>query len=219
MFDRLPDETMRILKWGFLGFLLLSALTILIFNSENESLMGVVALIYFNSMPFLLLISVMLYYYRLKRDQSSILEKADPDVIANPVTFIRPSGIKRNADAIGLTQQRAEELVEDAMNELPSPFKERLKSIAVIVQELPGKETHKLHEKLEEEEILLGLFVGVPISKRSLFYEVPCPDLIYIYYRNIESVCHSEEEIKKQIYLTVYHEIGHHFGLLDQEMP
>jgi predicted Zn-dependent protease with MMP-like domain len=60
---------------------------------------------------------------------------------------------------------------------------------------------------------LLGLFHGVPMTKKSVFDLPTGPDYVVLYEKNIEAVCSSEAEIRAQIRLTVIHEFGHYFGM------
>src|SRR6266513_6015243 len=61
--------------------------------------------------------------------------------------------------------------------------------------------------------LLLGLFHGVPTTKKSIFDLPTGPDHIVLYQKNIEAVCSSEAEVREQIRLTVVHELGHYFGM------
>jgi predicted Zn-dependent protease with MMP-like domain len=65
----------------------------------------------------------------------------------------------------------------------------------------------------EQRRLLLGLFQGVPTTKKSIFHLPSGPDYIVLYQKNqknIEAVCSSEAEVRKQIRLTVIHELGHY---------
>jgi predicted Zn-dependent protease with MMP-like domain len=65
---------------------------------------------------------------------------------------------------------------------------------------------------------LLGLYVGRPRTQRSVEDSGALPDVIYLFQRNIESICHSEEELIAQVRKTVLHEIGHHFGMSEEDL-
>jgi len=66
--------------------------------------------------------------------------------------------------------------------------------------------------------LLLGLYHGVPLKHRGPYYGNIPPDVISIYQKPIESICSSEEEIKKKVREVVRHEIGHYFGKSDKEL-
>jgi predicted Zn-dependent protease with MMP-like domain len=65
---------------------------------------------------------------------------------------------------------------------------------------------------------VLGVFEGVPATQKSVF-EVPAgPDRIVLYQKNIEAVCSTEDEIRREIRLTVIHELGHYFGMTEAQL-
>jgi predicted Zn-dependent protease with MMP-like domain len=66
--------------------------------------------------------------------------------------------------------------------------------------------------------LLLGVFHGVPTTKKSVFDLPSGPDHIVLYQKNIEAVCSSEAEVREQIRLTVIHELGHYFGLDEEQL-
>jgi predicted Zn-dependent protease with MMP-like domain len=70
----------------------------------------------------------------------------------------------------------------------------------------------------QQRRLLLGVFHGVPTTKKSIFDLPTGPNHIVLYQKNIEAVCSSEAEIREQIRLTVIHELGHYFGLDEQQL-
>jgi len=66
--------------------------------------------------------------------------------------------------------------------------------------------------------LLLGLYTGVPLSERSVWSSYPMPDFIAIYQKNIERICRTDREIVDQVRKTVMHEIGHYFGMEEDEL-
>lgn len=120
-----------------------------------------------------------------------------------------------------LDRTRFERLVEEAVASLPRFFQERLENVAIIIQDYPGPEVQGHRERGRDcarPRHILGLYYGVPRPQRSVWYQPPLPDVIYIYQRNIEAICRTEEEVKAQVRQTVIHEIGHYFGLTDEEL-
>ena len=101
----------------------------------------------------------------------------------------------------------------EAVAGLPEFFRERLENVAIIVEDYPGPEVQGRFRGR-----VLGLYHGVPRPQRSVWAQYPSPDIIYIYQKNIEAICRSEEEIKAQVRETVIHEIGHYFGLSDEKI-
>jgi len=126
----------------------------------------------------------------------------------------RPSG---SAQAIDLTRRAFTRLVEQAIEELPDHFAEVLENVGVVVEDEPAPETLEMLG-FEPGEELFGLYEGVPLTERDSFYQ-SLPDRISIYHGPLQRVCRSRREIVQEIRDTVVHEIGHHFGLSDEEMP
>jgi len=109
-----------------------------------------------------------------------------------------------------MERSQFEALVAQALNSLPRTFREKLTNVAIIVEDLPP-------DGMEREGLLLGLFHGVPRTEKSVFVSDP-PDRIFLYQRNIEAICTSEAEVRRQIRATLLHEVGHYFGLSEDEL-
>ena len=124
----------------------------------------------------------------------------------------RPLGGRR------LPPGRFARLVRDAVAELPIAFARRLDNVAVQIAERPSPQ--KLRELgLGPDETLFGLYEGTPLGERGISYHLALPDRITIYREPIVRGCSSLREMKHEIQLTVIHELGHHFGLGDDELP
>ena len=102
--------------------------------------------------------------------------------------------------------ERFEAMVSEALDGLPVELGELMNNVAVTVQHDRGPVG------------LLGLYQGVPLTRRSTFYAGALPDRITIYRRAICAVCRSEPEVVEQVRRTVIHEIGHHFGIGDARL-
>ncbi len=107
-------------------------------------------------------------------------------------------------------------LVQNSLRKLPRKFKKKLANISVEVEDLPSREL--LKDMGIRSGTLLGLYQGVPLTKRGWNYGNMLPDRIVIYQRTIESVAASPEEIERIVQDTVIHEIGHYFGFSDKEL-
>ncbi|MBI2956949.1 MAG: metallopeptidase family protein [Acidobacteria bacterium] len=113
-----------------------------------------------------------------------------------------------------MERAKFERLVEQALGALPQRYRELLENVVVIVEDYPQGQQR---QAADDEDLLLGEFVGVPRTEKSLFEPGP-PDQVFLYQKNIEAVCDSEEEIREQVRLTVLHELGHYFGLEEDEL-
>lgn len=111
-----------------------------------------------------------------------------------------------------VAMERFRELVAQAIDHLPEEFARRLDNVDVVVEDLPDPET-----QAQFPGPLLGLYHGVPLTDRSTM-AMHFPDIIYIYKRNIERMCRTEGQIRAEVRATLLHEIGHHFGLDEEEL-
>jgi len=115
-----------------------------------------------------------------------------------------------------MDENRFRKLVGEAIDSLPVEFGKRLNNVAVVVEDAPTvQQLRKL--KLAPWALLFGLYEGVPQTKRGSYSGV-LPDKITIFKKTILKVARSGEEIKAQVRATVIHEIGHHFGLSDEDL-
>ena len=110
-------------------------------------------------------------------------------------------------------------LVQQAIADLPPPYAKLMETMAVVVEEEPSRQV--LHElELDSEDDLLGLYQGQSLADDSFFRPGAAqPAHISIYRGPILRQCESPEEVVREVYDTVVHELGHHVGLNDDEMP
>ena len=107
-------------------------------------------------------------------------------------------------------------LVQEAMDRLPRRFRERMNNVAVLVR--PRRVRRANEPPREREFLVLGEFIGVPQTERSHFAVPSGPDYIVLYQKNIEAVCGSAAEVRKQVRLTLIHELGHYFGMTEEQL-
>jgi predicted Zn-dependent protease with MMP-like domain len=110
-------------------------------------------------------------------------------------------------------------LVQQAIADLPPPYAKLMESIAVVVEEEPPQD---VLEDLEigGEDDLLGLYQGQSLADESFFTAGGTqPAKISIYRGPILRQCETPEEVVQEVYDTVVHELGHHVGLDDDDMP
>lgn len=104
-----------------------------------------------------------------------------------------------------------------ALDGLPDEFRRRMENVVVVVEDYPSDEDAESAGVPRDE--LLGLFHGESLLERE-WPGAPdhLPERIVLYRRNIESICSTKEELIEEIRLTVLHEIGHYFGLSEEEI-
>ena len=110
-----------------------------------------------------------------------------------------------------------EKLLEEAVRELPEEFRDRLRNVAIIVEDYPSQELIRQLD-LTDDDTLFGLYTGVPLPERGFFAAPLHPDRILIFQRAIEDECDSLGEIKEEVKITLVHEIAHFFGIDDEHL-
>jgi predicted Zn-dependent protease with MMP-like domain len=116
-----------------------------------------------------------------------------------------------------MTRQRFEALVSDAIRTLPRRFRDQMNNIAIIVEDEPSDELLAEME-IEPPDTLFGLYQGTPLPERRWDFGNVLPDRILIFQGPIEGVCESEDEVISEVGETLIHEIGHYFGLSEDEI-
>jgi predicted Zn-dependent protease with MMP-like domain len=119
--------------------------------------------------------------------------------------------------AYHVSKQRFDELVQEALAELPEEFVRFLEEVPVDVRDRPAPSQLR-SLGMRHGELLLGLYVGRPRTQRSIEDSGRVPDVIYIFQESIEAVCRGERDLVEQVRKTVLHEIGHHFGMDEQDL-
>jgi predicted Zn-dependent protease with MMP-like domain len=107
-------------------------------------------------------------------------------------------------------------VAEEALDSLPEEFRRRIQNVAILVKDLPANQS--THQPGQRKRLLLGIFHGVPATKRSVFNLPTGPDHIVLYQKNTEAVCSSEAEVRHQIRQTLIHELGHYFGMTEEQL-
>jgi len=115
------------------------------------------------------------------------------------------------------TPEEFEQLVTQALEDLPDFFKQQLQNVDVVVADWPT-EAELRSVGLQPGQLLFGLYHGIPLTKRSSHYGMVLPDKITIYRLSIERVCRTREEVVQRVQRTVKHELAHHFGISDDRL-
>ena len=106
---------------------------------------------------------------------------------------------------IDVPAERFEELVADALDSIPTELCRLMDNVVVQVRE-------------RHPAGLLGLYEGVPLTKRDQYGFMELPDRITVFRRSILERCRSEEEVVAEVRITVIHEVAHHFGIDDARL-
>jgi len=120
-----------------------------------------------------------------------------------------------------VSTEEFEALVEEALEQLPEEFKGALENVAVMVQEEPSEEDLEevgIDPDDPDRDDLLGLYQGTPLTERDSFYSA-LPDRVLIFRGPILRACDTRRQVIREIRETVQHELGHYFGLEEDELP
>lgn len=119
--------------------------------------------------------------------------------------------------AYTVSKQSFGELVRRVLASLPSEFARRIEAVVVEVRDRPTQ--RMLREVgLPEGETLLGLYVGRPTTQRSVEESEVLPEVIYLFQKEIEAISADAQELEEEVRKTLLHEIGHHFGMDEQDL-
>jgi len=117
-----------------------------------------------------------------------------------------------------ISPRKFEQLVAEALDDLPPFFQDKLENVEVLVQ--PWPTPHDLRSVgLSRGHMLLGLYFGIPLTERTHAYNLVTPDTITLFQGPIEVVAGKDhEQIREQVRHTVIHEIAHYFGISDDRL-
>ena len=107
-------------------------------------------------------------------------------------------------------------VVEEVLDSLPTEFRQRIRNVAVLVEDLPPDQ--KPSKSGKPKLLRLGIFHGVPMTHKSDFQLPAGPDYVVLYQKNIEAICSNDDEVLEQIRRTVIHEFGHYFGMTEEQL-
>jgi len=117
-----------------------------------------------------------------------------------------------------MTRDAFRALVEEAIDAIPARFAREVKNVAICIEDEPSDELLDDME-MDPDDTLLGLYQGVPLPDRGAGHGNVLPDRITLFQRTIEEECDGDEnEIVVAIGETLIHELGHYFGLSEDEI-
>src|SRR5882762_1382812 len=110
-----------------------------------------------------------------------------------------------------LTDERFQELINEAFDSLPKTHRDHVRNVAILFADEPTME-QRLKLQLRNDQTLLGLYEGVPLSERQ-GRQMMLPDRITLFKRPLLMRSHTERELREAIRHTLWHEIAHYYGL------
>ena len=117
-----------------------------------------------------------------------------------------------------MTREQFRELVEEAIDTIPSKFAREVRNLAIVIEDEPSAELLDQMD-MDPDDTLLGLYQGTPLNERGWGYGNQLPDRITLFQLTIEDDCAGDEdEIVIAIGETLIHELGHYFGMSEEEI-
>ena len=107
-----------------------------------------------------------------------------------------------------MSQDRFEELVREALDEIPPELAAVMDNVVVLVEDEPPA----------DDPDLLGLYEGTPLTERDWAYGGQLPDRITVFRGPTLRMCTTEDEVVDEVHITVVHEVAHHFGIDDDKL-
>ena len=108
-----------------------------------------------------------------------------------------------------------ERLVADALDELPEWVREHMSNVALVVMPWP---TPAQLQSVDMGHTLLGLYEGVPLTRRGRGYYLVAPDRISLFQGPLEAFAATDDALVALIQRTIVHEIAHHFGFSEEHI-
>ena len=125
--------------------------------------------------------------------------------------------MSRRRRHVHVSRAEFEQLVADALTTIPDRFRDAMRNIAIVVEDEPAPETLADME-IEPPDTLLGLYQGTPLTERGWDYGNRLPDQILIFQGPHERESEDEDDLVTAIGETLIHEVGHYFGLSEEEI-
>ena len=116
-----------------------------------------------------------------------------------------------------MTREQFQRLVVEAVALIPKRFRREMKNLALVVEDEPAPDLLAEME-IEPPDSLFGLYQGTPLPERTWAFGNNLPDRITLFQRPIEEDCEDEDEVRAVIGETLIHEVGHYFGMSEEEI-
>lgn len=116
-----------------------------------------------------------------------------------------------------MTRAEFEALVREAIDTIPRRFARHIRNLAIVIEDEPSDDLLDEME-IEPPDTLLGLYQGTPLPERRWDHGNQLPDKITLFQGPIEDDCEDEDEIVVAIGETLIHELGHYFGMSEEEI-
>lgn len=107
--------------------------------------------------------------------------------------------------------------VQEGVDLIPEEFQKEFDNLQFVVDEYPTPYQRK-KIMLRKHHLLFGLYEGIPLMRRNHAYSGVLPDKITIFKKPIEIYSDSEEQLRRIVHNTVWHEVAHHFGMNEEEV-
>lgn len=108
---------------------------------------------------------------------------------------------------VGMSEERFEELVSDALDLIPPKLAAAIDNVVVLVA-----------DRHPDDPDLLGLYEGIALTERDWSYGGALPDTITIFRESLLEICDTDEDVVEEVAITVIHELAHHFGIDDERL-
>lgn len=116
-----------------------------------------------------------------------------------------------------MDREQFERLVAEAIALIPRRFRREMKNLALVIEDEPSADLLREME-IDPPDSLYGLYQGTPLPERSWTHGNNLPDKITLFQRPIEHDCDDEDDVRGVIGETLIHEVGHYFGLSEEEI-
>lgn len=113
---------------------------------------------------------------------------------------------------IDISDDEFDQIISQVMDELPEEYISNLKNVAIVMADEPD-EAQRQKLKLRCNDLLFGLYEGIPLNRRGAGYNLVLPDKITLFKNPLLAVSDTLDTFKKQVKHTLWHEIAHHYGL------